>query len=160
MNLRSIKYFLITAEELNVTRAAERLYISQQALSSHIKRLEEEYQVQLFERRPSFHLTPEGEQMLFYGKQILESEAKLRAAFSDIKAECRGTSSSDIAVSSSPSSQIFPPSIFAGGSGRMRRIAFAIVVFPAPVSPTNASVSPFFNPKDTWLTACTVFFPQ
>ena len=91
MNLRSIEYFLITAEELNVTRAAERLYISQQALSSHIKRLEDEYQVQLFSRRPSFHLTPEGEQMLFYGKQILASEAKLRAAFSDIKAECRGT---------------------------------------------------------------------
>ena len=34
MNLRSIEYFLITVEEMNFTRAAERLYISQQALSS------------------------------------------------------------------------------------------------------------------------------
>lgn len=38
MNLKSIEYFLITVEEMNVTRAAERLFISQQALSSHIKR--------------------------------------------------------------------------------------------------------------------------
>ena len=43
MNLRSLEYFLIAAEELNFTRASERLFITQQALSSHIKRLEEEY---------------------------------------------------------------------------------------------------------------------
>lgn len=91
MNLRSIEYFLITAEELNFTRAAERLFITQQALSSHIKRLETEYNVQLFERRPAIHLTPEGKQMAFYGKQILDAEAKMRAAFSDISQNCRGT---------------------------------------------------------------------
>lgn len=91
MNIKSIEYFLITAEEMNFTRAAERLYISQQALSSHIKRLEEEYHVQLFARKPSIHLTLEGEQMVFYGKQILESDKKMLAAFSDISINCRGT---------------------------------------------------------------------
>lgn len=91
MNLKSIEYFLITAEEMNFTRAAERLYISQQALSSHIKRLEEEYHVQLFARKPSLHLTLEGEQMVFYGKQILDSDKKMLAAFSDISTSCRGT---------------------------------------------------------------------
>ena len=91
LNIKSIEYFLITAEELNFTRAAERLYISQQALSSHIKRLEEEYHVQLFARKPSLHLTPEGEQMVFYGKQILDSDKKMLAAFSDISTNCRGT---------------------------------------------------------------------
>ena len=90
MNLKSIEYFLITAEEMNFTRAAERLYISQQALSSHIKRLEEEYSVRLFERKPALHLTLEGEQMVFYGKQILDSEKKMLAAFSDISTSCRG----------------------------------------------------------------------
>ena len=65
MNLRSLEYFLIAAEELNFTRASERLFITQQALSSHIKRLEEEYNIQLFERRPALHLTLEGEQMVF-----------------------------------------------------------------------------------------------
>ena len=38
MNLKSIEYFLAAAEEMNITRAAERLFISQQALSSHLKR--------------------------------------------------------------------------------------------------------------------------
>ncbi|MFR8166181.1 MAG: LysR family transcriptional regulator, partial [Enterocloster sp.] len=45
MNLKSIEYFLVTVEEMNITRAAERLFISQQALSSHLKRLEDEYGV-------------------------------------------------------------------------------------------------------------------
>jgi len=91
MNLRSIEYFLITAEEMNFTKAAERLFISQQALSSHIKRLEEEYNAQLFERRPSLHLTLAGEQMVFYGTQILAAEAAMRANLSDISKNCRGT---------------------------------------------------------------------
>ena len=91
MNLRSIEYFLVVAEELNVTRAAERLVISQQALSSHIKRLEDEYNVELFYRKPVFRLTPAGQQMVFFGKQILQSEASMRAAFSDITENARAT---------------------------------------------------------------------
>ncbi len=91
MNLRSLEYFLIVADEMNFTRAADRLFITQQALSSHIKRLESEYNVQLFERRPTLHLTLEGEQMVFYARHILDAEAKMRAAFSDISQNCRGS---------------------------------------------------------------------
>lgn len=90
MNLKSIEYFLLTVDEMNFTRAAERLYISQQALSSHIQRLEKEYHIQLFERRPSLHLTLEGQQMVFYGQQILDAEKKMRIAFSDVSENCRG----------------------------------------------------------------------
>lgn len=91
MNLKSIEYFLITVEEMNFTKAAGRLYISQQALSSHIGRLEEEYGVRLFERKPTLSLTPEGEEMVFYGSRILEAERKMKAAFSDICENCRAT---------------------------------------------------------------------
>lgn len=107
MNLKSIEYFLTTVEEMNVTRAAERLFISQQALSSHIKRLEDEYNVQLFERKPALHLTPEGEQMVFYGKQFLEAEANMRAAFSDINKNCRG--SLHVGISRLRGNTFFPP---------------------------------------------------
>lgn len=106
MNLRSIEYFLIAAEELNFTRAAERLYISQQALSSHIQRLEEEYKVHLFARKPSLRLTPEGEQMLFYGRLLLEDERKMRMAFSDISVNCRSTLS--VGISRLRGSLFFP----------------------------------------------------
>ena len=90
MNLRSLHYFLIAAEEMNFTKAAERLFISQQALSSHIKRLEDEYGVRLFERRPALHLTLEGEEMQFYARQILADEMRMRTVFSDIRESCRG----------------------------------------------------------------------
>ena len=52
MNFRNLHYFLMVAEEKNITHAAQRLYISQQSLSGHIAKLEEELGVPLFERGP------------------------------------------------------------------------------------------------------------
>src|SRR5690606_22991759 len=49
--------------------------------------------------------------------------------------------------------RISPFLIFAGGSGRIRMIAFAVEVFPAPVSPTRPKVLPRSTSKETPLTA-------
>lgn len=54
MNFQNLEYFLAAAEEPSLTRAAERLHISQQALSNQIARLEEELGCRLFARKPSF----------------------------------------------------------------------------------------------------------
>lgn len=90
MNLKSLEYFLIAAEELNFTKAAERLFISQQALSGHIKRLEDEYNVELFCRRPSLHLTPAGDSMVFYARQFLNTHARMEADFADLSSNYKG----------------------------------------------------------------------
>lgn len=107
MNLRTLQYFLIAAEEENVTRAAERLYISQQALSIHIKNLEEEYGVTFFERKPVFRLTRAGQRMAAFSRQILGLEEDVRAEFSDLDIQAKGLLR--VGLSRLRSNAFFPP---------------------------------------------------
>lgn len=61
MELYHLRSFVAVANEGHLTRAAKRLYISQPAVSAHIKALEEELGVTLFARTPQgMQLTKEG----------------------------------------------------------------------------------------------------
>ncbi len=72
MRLRDMEHFIVVAEELNFRRAAERLYISQPALSRTIANLERELQVQLFARdRQTVRLTLAGEYLLQQAPTLL-----------------------------------------------------------------------------------------
>lgn len=65
MDFRHIKAFLAVADALSVTKAAERLHISQPPLSRHIHQLEEELGLTLFVRhRHGVTLTAEGRRLL------------------------------------------------------------------------------------------------
>ena len=90
MNYTSLKYFLIVAEELNITRAAQRLFISQQSLSEHIAKLESEYGVKLFERTPRLRLTYAGSCMRQAAEQAIDMENQLIAQMLDISQQERG----------------------------------------------------------------------
>lgn len=50
MNFLNIKYFIAIAEEQNISAAARKLYVSQQSLSEHLKKLETEIGAPLFIR--------------------------------------------------------------------------------------------------------------
>ncbi len=56
--------FMLVAEEMSISKAAERAFVTQQCVSDHIKRLEQQHNIMLFTRRPRFQLTPAGEAML------------------------------------------------------------------------------------------------
>ena len=64
MEFLGLQYFCTIVQEGSISKAAERLYITQQSLSGYISRLEQRYGCTFFERRPKLKLTNAGE--LFY----------------------------------------------------------------------------------------------
>lgn len=72
MELRLLRYFVAVAEELNVTRAAERLHTAQPSLSQQIRRLEGMIGAPLFHRRKHrLELTKAGRALLDDSRRIL-----------------------------------------------------------------------------------------
>ena len=72
MELRHLRYFVVVAEEQNVTRAAERLHVSQPPLSRQIRDLEDELGVELFRRSAkSLALTEAGKIFLIEARAVL-----------------------------------------------------------------------------------------
>lgn len=80
LNYHHLRYFHVVAHEGHLTRAAERLNVSQSALSSQIRQLEERLGQQLFERRGrSLHLTEAGRIALDHADTIFSTGNELVA---------------------------------------------------------------------------------
>jgi len=72
MELRHLRYFVMAAEEANISRAAARLNVSQPAVSRQIRDLEEKLGVPLFDReRNGLRLTEAGETALVHAREVL-----------------------------------------------------------------------------------------
>ena len=77
-------YFLIAAEELNFSRAAEKCHVTQQSLSNYIRRLEQHYGTKLFDRTPSLLLTAEGKKVVLAAQEIQNLMEALQKEIGDL----------------------------------------------------------------------------
>ncbi|MED4224402.1 LysR family transcriptional regulator [Neobacillus cucumis] len=72
MELKQLEYMIKIAEEKNITKAAEKLFITQSALNQQLLRLEKELGTQLFFRsRSNWHLTRAGEIYIENAKKMV-----------------------------------------------------------------------------------------
>jgi DNA-binding transcriptional LysR family regulator len=89
---RDLRYFVAVAEELHFTRAAERLFISQPALSKQVGMLERQIGAPLFERsRQGVSLTPVGAALLPHARRVLDEWDRAWQAAEEAKGRQRAT---------------------------------------------------------------------
>jgi DNA-binding transcriptional LysR family regulator len=92
MELRQLEHFVAVAEERHFTRAAERLMISQSALSASVRALERELAVRLFARNTrSVELTAPGRVLLTEARRALGSVRAAKEAVEAVQGLLRGT---------------------------------------------------------------------
>lgn len=91
MDDRQLAAFVAVAEELNFTRAAQRLFVVQSTLSASIRSLEQELGSPLFTRSTRrVALTPVGEVLLPTARSAIDSLDRMRSLASDDAAGLRG----------------------------------------------------------------------
>lgn len=84
LDVKWLRQFAAIAEQGNITRAAEQLHLAQPALSMTLKKLEQQLNISLFDRRQGrLHLTTEGEHLYQHTTRILGA---LRLAEQDMAA--------------------------------------------------------------------------
>jgi len=92
MHMLKLKYAITVAEMGSYSKAAEKLFISQPALSQSIRRLEDELQVKLFHKKNGqMAPTLSGLVIIEYGRKILELQQEMIDEVSDMNNVCNGT---------------------------------------------------------------------
>ena len=84
MNFSSLAYFETLAHERSFTKAAQKLHITQQSLSSNIAKMEHELGCQLVVRHVPLELTYAGEVLLRYAASFRQDYAAMQQEFCDI----------------------------------------------------------------------------
>jgi DNA-binding transcriptional LysR family regulator len=92
VHVRDLRYFVAVAEELHFTRAAERLYVSQPALSKQVRALERQLGIELFRRdRHGVALTDAGTALLPHARRVLADWSEGAAAVEAARAARHST---------------------------------------------------------------------
>lgn len=91
LDLQILRAFVLAAREGNVSRAAERLHLTQPAVSLQLKRLAEETGLQLFTRTPhGLALTADGAALLPQAERVLSAVGDLQQAARNLQGTVRG----------------------------------------------------------------------
>jgi DNA-binding transcriptional LysR family regulator len=102
------KMFLLVAEEMSITKAAQKAAVTQQCASDYIRKLETKYGVPLFNRRPRLSLTEAGKLTL----RILQQTQKLEGVLAEQLQEVKGDITGRLTVGMNPTrARILLPSL-------------------------------------------------
>ncbi|HVL75654.1 MAG TPA: LysR family transcriptional regulator [Noviherbaspirillum sp.] len=92
MDFTQLRAFVTVAREGNLTRAAERLHLTQPAVSLQIKGLQSALGLQLFMRTPSgMSLTDDGAKLLPFAERVMEAVAEFRQGASSLHSTLSGS---------------------------------------------------------------------
>lgn len=128
--MRMLRYFLAVAEELNFTRAAERLHIAQPSLSAQIRQLEAQLGVALLQRSTrSVSLTEAGHVLLAQGPRAL---AGMERAWSAAREAGRGTAGTVRLAYSLSAGHETAPDLIEAMRVAHPRISVTTAVLPTP----------------------------
>jgi DNA-binding transcriptional LysR family regulator len=113
--LRQLKVFEAVARHLSFSRAAEELHLTQPAVSTQVKKLEENAGLPLFEQLgKKIHLTPAGSEMLHSGRAIIQQFKELEDAMTQFK----GVSGGQLNVAVISAGDYFFPRLLVEFAGR------------------------------------------
>ncbi|WP_318504964.1 LysR family transcriptional regulator [Bacillus sp. T3] len=91
-SLSEFHFLSVLAQEMNMRRAAERLFVSQPALSQRLQTIEKEWETKLFIRsQKGLTLTPAGENVIKFVNEVLEKEEKVRESIHTMNSQVHGT---------------------------------------------------------------------
>ncbi len=86
MTLQQLKYVVTVAEKGTISEAAKALFISQPSLTNAIKELENEMQINIFNRtNKGINVSNQGDEFLAYARQVLEQASLLEEKFLNVK---------------------------------------------------------------------------
>jgi len=92
MSFSEFQLLTVLSQEMNMRKAAERLFVSQPALSQRLQNIEKEWGVRIFHRSPKgLSLTPTGELIVQFAREVMEKREKVLEAIHSLESEVHGT---------------------------------------------------------------------
>ncbi len=103
--LKQLRAFCYAAQTRSITKAAERMFLSQPSVSLQVRALEQELGITVFERRgPRIALTPEGKLLYELASPLVEGIEKLADAFAE---RCGNVESGEIEIAAGESTILY-----------------------------------------------------